>query len=202
MDDPFDTAFYNDLDATLAEAWARLVRGAADRRSALHTVQVATGGAEGPRVRTVVLRGAEPLTRTIRFHTDRRSGKVTALEAEPRVEVCAYDPRAKIQIRLRGTATLHLGDHVADAAWAATGAGSRLCYRAPLGPGSALSDSMQADPTEAERHPADPDYGRAAFVAVTVAVAEVEWLYLAARGHRRAVFVWDAGAWRGRWVAP
>jgi hypothetical protein len=202
MDDPFDAAFYDDLDATRAEAWARLVRGAADRRSALHTVQVATGGPEGPRVRTVVLRGADPQARSLRFHTDQRSGKVAALTAEPRVEVCGYDPRAKIQLRLRGLATLHRDDALADAAWAATGAGSRLCYRAPLGPGTALDTPGLADPSDALRHPADPELGRSAFTAVTVSVAEIEWLYLAARGHRRAVFLWQDGVWRGQWLAP
>lgn len=202
MDDPFDAVFYDDLDATLAEAWARLVRGAADRRSALHTVQVATGGPEGPRVRTVVLRGADPAARQVRFHTDLRSGKIEALAAEPRVELCGYDPRAKIQLRLRGVATVHRADGVADAAWAATGAGSRLCYRAPLGPGTALDAPGEADPVAASRHPADPDMGRAVFSAITVQVATLEWLYLAARGHRRAAFDWSGDGWRGRWLAP
>ena len=39
--------FYNDLDASLAHAWAMIGRGVADRRSAFHTPVVATvdGGA-------------------------------------------------------------------------------------------------------------------------------------------------------------
>ena len=202
MDDPFDRNFYDNLDATLQEAWSRLVRGAADRRAPLHTVQVATGGPDGPRVRTVVLRGADPAAGQIRFHTDLRSGKVAALAAEPRVELCGYDPRAKIQIRMRGIATVRQGDGVAAAAWAATGAGSRLCYRAPLGPGTPLESPSEADPSDDLRRPDDPESGRDVFCAVTVDVATVEWLYLAARGHRRAVFERAEGAWRGQWLAP
>ncbi|MGD9409624.1 MAG: pyridoxamine 5'-phosphate oxidase, partial [Thiohalocapsa sp.] len=53
-----DEHFYNDLDATFDQVWQRLGRGAVDRRSGFHTVQLASVGLDGaPRVRTVVLRG-------------------------------------------------------------------------------------------------------------------------------------------------
>lgn len=197
-----DAAFYDDLDASLAQAWTRLVRGAADRRSAMHTVQVASLGPDGPRVRTVVLRGVEPTARTIRFHTDSRSEKADQLLADPRVEICAYDPGAKIQLRLRGTATLHREGSLVDSAWAATGPGSRVCYRAPLGPGTPLSSPGEGDLGPDARTPQDPEQGRAVFVAVTVEVTRLDWLYLASRGHRRAAFDWTGAGWRGQWLAP
>lgn len=203
MDDPaFDSAFYDDLDATLAEAWARLVRGAADRRSALHTVQLATLAPDGPRVRTVVLRGADPAARIVRLHTDSRSEKAAQLRADPRVEVCAYDPRAKIQIRLRGLAVLSGEGVGVDAAWAATGRGSRVCYRSPVPPGTPITAPAAADPSPVARDPVDPEAGRAAFATVTLAVTRLDWLYLAARGHRRAAFEWDGAGCRASWLAP
>jgi hypothetical protein len=98
-----DAHFYNDLDATLGELWRRLARRVADRRSGFHTVQLASIGPDGmPWVRTVVLRGVEAAARRLRVHTDRRSAKFAEPAARPAVEVCAYDPRAKIQLRLRG----------------------------------------------------------------------------------------------------
>jgi hypothetical protein len=198
----FDAGFYDDLDGSLAEAWSRLVRGAADRRSTLHTVQIATVAPDGPRVRTVVLRGADPAARTVRVHTDTRSEKAAQIVADPRVEICAYDQRAKIQLRLRGLATLHRDGAVAEAAWAATGPGSRVCYRAALGPGTAVAHPSEADPAPDARAPADADRGRIVFAAVTVAVQRIDWLYLAARGHRRAGFAWTGTAWQGHWLAP
>jgi hypothetical protein len=138
----------------------------------------------------------------VRVHTDTRSEKAAQILADPRVEICAYDPRAKIQLRLRGLATLHRDGAVAEAAWAATGPGSRVCYRAALGPGTPVAQPADADPAPDARAPADADRGRDVFAAVTVAVERIDWLYLAARGHRRAGFAWTGTAWQGRWLAP
>jgi pyridoxine/pyridoxamine 5'-phosphate oxidase len=202
MTKDFDADYYDSLDGSLAHAWRLLARATADRRSGFRTVQIATVAEDGPRVRTVVLRGAEAAERLVRVHTDTRAAKVGEIAANPIVEICAYNAQAKIQLRLRGKATAHRDDAVADAAWAATAPFSRVCYRAPIGPGAPIAEPGEADPTERERDPADVDHGRDAFVAVTVDVTRLEWLYLAAHGHRRAVWDWDGEGWRGRWLAP
>ncbi len=202
MSDGFDAAFRDDLDATLAEAWRRLARGAADRRSGFHTVQLATIGADGgPRVRTVVLRAVTPALRLLRVHTDARSAKAAELAAEDRVEICGYDAHAKMQIRARGVATVHAADAVADAAWAGSGQGSRMAYRGELAPGARLERPETLDPVGAGREPLS-DLGRENFLAVSVAVDRLEWLYLAAAGHRRAVYAWSGDAASARWLAP
>lgn len=201
-DAALDRAFYDDLDGARAEAWRRLARGVADRRSGFHTVQLATLGADGgPRVRTVVLRGVDAAARTLRAHTDARSDKATQMETDARAEICAYDAQAKIQIRARGVIAADRDGAAADAAWAGSAPGSRLCYRAAHGPGAPLQTPAQADPTEAMRQ-AGPDVGRENFMAMLLTVERLEWLYLAARGHRRAAFDWDGTGWRGRWLAP
>lgn len=192
-------AWHDDLAASLAHAWAMLVRGAADRRHAFHTPSVATIGTDGaPRVRTVVLRGAEPATRTLRFHTDARSGKAAELAADARVALHAYDPGAKLQLRLEGTARLHRHDAVADAAWAATRPFSRACYRLATPPGTAADDPVAALVEAGEGEEA----GREAFVAVTVAVSRLEMLHLAASGHRRSAFDWRGRALAATWLVP
>lgn len=198
-----EAGFYEDLDGSLAEAWTRLARATVDRRSALHTVQLATLGLDGgPRVRTLVLRGADREARRLRLHTDRRSPKAAELEADGRAELCAYDPKAKIQIRARGVIALHADDPLADAAWAGSQPGARVCYRTAHGPGAPLCDPALGDPRPEAREPAHPDVGREHFAALAMTVTHLEWLYLAARGHRRAAFDWADGAWRGRWLAP
>lgn len=191
--------WYNDLPASLAQGWALLVRGAADRRHPFHTPAVATIGADGaPRVRTVVLRGASPPSRRLRFHTDARSAKAAELAADPRIAVHAYDPGGKIQLRLSGTATLHTDDDVADAAWTATRPLSRACYRVATPPGAPADDPVAALTEIGDGREA----GRAAFIAVTVTVARMEWLYLAAAGHRRALFDWSGDALDATWLVP
>ncbi|MGF1660150.1 MAG: pyridoxamine 5'-phosphate oxidase family protein [Rubrimonas sp.] len=197
-----DAPFRDDLDATLAHAWAQLARGAADRRSGFHTVQLATLSPYGPRVRTVVLRGAEAAARRLRVHSDARAAKIAEIDADPRVELCAYDAKAKVQLRLRGLARVHRADALADAAWTASGDGARVCYRAAIAPGAVIAAPALADPSPEARAPADRDAGRDAFTAVAIDVSRLEWLWLGAGGHRRAVFAWRGADWDARWLAP
>jgi len=180
----------------LAEAFRLLSRGVADRRSAFHTVTLATVGPDGaPEARTLVLRGFEPATRTIRLHSDSRSAKVTALEADPRCVIHLYDAPAKIQLRLSGRAALHRSDALADAAWAASRDAARMVYAVQPAPGTAVAAPPVA--------PQDPVAGRAWFALLLVRVDRLEWLELAASGHRRARFAWtgDSPA-EASWLVP
>jgi hypothetical protein len=206
-DDPgpagFDAAYRDDLVGAFAEAWARMARGAADRRSAFHVGQLATVDAEGaPQVRSVVLRGADRARRTLRLHTDRRSPKARELAAEPRTAFLLYDARARLQLRLTGRARLSTDGPGPDAAWAASRPGARVCYRQPVAPGAPIAAPGAVDPGPEARAPADPEAGRATFATVEIEIARLDWLYLAASGHRRALFTWEGEGWRGGWLAP
>ncbi len=191
--------WYDDLAGSLGEGWAQLVRGAADRRHPCHTITAATTGLDGaPQLRTVVLRAAEPEARRIRFHTDARSHKVAELDADPRIALHAYNPFVKIQLRLWGTATVHRDDELAAAAWARTRPFSRACYRLAQGPGTPVPDPSTGLAETGE----GPEAGREAFVAVTVAVSRLEFLFLASAGHRRALYRWSSPALEARWLVP
>ncbi len=176
------------LPDILRDCFERLARGKADRRSPFHTPTMATIGLDGrPRQRVVVLRGVDPAARTLRFHTDRRSDKAAELARDPRVALTGYDPGAKIQIRVEGTAALHTDDAVADAAWEGSRMASRACYATAPAPGTPLGAPEAFSLPETD---ADILAGRAHFCAVVVAVARIEWLYLKFDGHRRARFEW------------
>lgn len=191
--------FYDDLDATLAEAWRLLVSGAGDRRTGFHTPVLASVRGDGrPAARTVVLRSVDPDLRSLRFHTDRRSMKFEELAAEPRVSMHFYDPTAKAQLRVDGLASRHAADELADLAWRQTRPMSRVCYRVSPAPGLPIENPTEAV-TEGAGENAD---GRENFAAITVAVETIEWLYLAARGHRRARFRWQDGALDATWLVP
>lgn len=195
-----DDHFYNDLTQTREQTWRRLARGVADRRSGLHTVQLASIAPDGtPRVRTLVLRGVDAPMRRLRLHTDRRSAKFAELSERPEMEVCGYDARAKVQLRLRGRAAVHT-EAPADVAWDRTSRSSRACYQTPLTPGSRLREPTAADPVA--EAPVAQDAGRGNFAVIDIAVSRIEWLYLAARGHRRALFEWNGAEWEGSWLVP
>jgi len=184
------------LEDCLAEAFRRLARGVADRRSAFHTPTLATIGTDGgPEARTVVLRGFEAASRALRMHTDARSGKAAELARDARCALHLYDAGAKLQLRLSGHATLHAEDAVAEHGWANSRDFSRMCYAIEPGPGTPISEPPPA--------PRDAAAGRAAFRVILLRFDRLEWLELAAGGHRRARFSWaDEAAPAMTWLVP
>ncbi|MGL5114605.1 MAG: pyridoxamine 5'-phosphate oxidase family protein [Beijerinckiaceae bacterium] len=193
--------FYDDLAETLAESWRLLARGVADRRSAFHHPVVATLGLDGrPCARTVILRSCDAGVRLLRFHTDIRSEKIAELRRDPRVAMHFYDSGAKIQVRVEGRAALHADDGIADAAWGGSRLFSRQCYGVVPGPGTEIGQG--GDFTLPDTSNEETVAGRANFVAVIVAVEQLEWLYLAAAGHRRALFSWNSDVLQSGWRTP
>lgn len=194
-----EPAYYEDLTLTLAEAWRLLADGVGNAANAFHQPVLASTARDGSAdARMAVLRQVNVALRELRFHSDARSGKVHELSHDPRALVLAYDAASKVQLRLGGSVQLHHGDALAAAAWAETRQYSRQCYRIAQPPGSVL-----ATPELADFQPdADSDCGVENFCVLRFTVQRLEWLYLAASGHRRARFDWQAQDWRGQWLVP
>ncbi len=146
-----------------------------------------------------MLRAVDPEHRTLRFHTDRRSSKSREIAAEPRVTLHIYDRERKTQLRIEGLTALHANDQAAVDAWRATRPFSRLCYRVEPAPGSELGDPRDIQVCT-NMH--DPEDGWENFLAVSVRIDAMEWLYLSARGHRRARFQWNDGEITANWLVP
>ncbi len=194
------------LDAVLADIWARLVRGGADRRSAFHTPVVASVDASGTaQQRVMVLRKCDQANATMRFHTDIRSGKIGDIGASANVSILGYDAAAKIQIRATGRGTVLSEGAIADAAWGSSSPSSRRCYLTRLGPGTLTRIPASGLPASLESRvpePSETEAGRVNFAVLMVELRSLEWLYLAHDGHRRARFVREGETWRGNWLIP
>jgi pyridoxamine 5'-phosphate oxidase len=188
-------AFYNDLDASLEMAWQLWGRGMVDRHSGFHTPVVTSVDKDGnPQARTMILRAVDRETRTMRFHTDVRSAKMLHWKFKPRVCILGYDASKKIQLRVHGRVDLHMTDVAADDAWKNSRPESHVAYSAKIAPGVALdapSDAPQSD-----------ESGRENFAAVIAHVESLEWIYLSAKGNRRAIFSWQNGVLRSNWLQP
>ncbi len=201
-----DVPYYDDLDRIWDKAWSMLERAVVDRRAAGHTPVLATVSPDGmPQARTVVLRATDRASRQLRMHTDMRSGKVEDLAVTPKAGVLVYDKGQKIQLRLSGAARVETAGAGADAAWDASRLTSRRCYLAPVGPGTDVAGPTSGLPPVFEDRPpteAESWQGRGAFGVVLVTVTRLEWLFLAARGHRRCVFDWADGPVTSRWLVP
>lgn len=185
------------LDDALAHCFAMLTRGVADRRHAFHTPTLVNVDANGLlHARTLVLRGFDPQARMLRFHTDRRAGKCADLHTNPSVCVHAYDAKQSLQLRLAGTARLHLpqDDPAALLAWQNSREMSRKCYAIDPGPGAPIQAPLPA--------PTDPESGIVHFAVLSVALHRLEFLWLHASGHRRAAYDWTGTTPHATWLVP
>jgi pyridoxamine 5'-phosphate oxidase len=188
------------LESLLDACWSRLQAGVTNRKSGMHQAVVSTVDPDGgPDLRIMVLRLIDRERRLAQLHTDRRSAKLAHLAHEPRVSLLFYDADDRVQLRLRGTATVHHDDSVAEAAWAHSRRMSRVCYAAEIAPGAIVDD-----PQAALGHLATADglTGYENFAVLRFQADRLEWLSLAAKGHRRARFSLAGSAPVGQWLAP
>lgn len=179
-----------DLEPLLAQVWARLVRGVGDRHAPARHPTLATVSPTGmPQARTVVLRAADPGAGTLDIHTDLRSAKGAALQANPRAALHVWDASAHLQTRIEAAVTILTGAAVAEI-WARVPDPSRLAYGGLPPPGLPIPDPA------AHQKRADP----ADFAVLRCTVQMVDALHLGPQ-HRRARFD-RATAWTGQWLAP
>ena len=189
---------YNDLDAILPAAWDLLARGARDRKSEFHILHLSTITADGfPSSRSVVLRGFDEQARSIQFHTDSRSEKAAEIFERPHVAIHAYSQAEKVQLRMQCRASFHHCDALTGAAWRTMHDMSRQCYTQDVSPGSPIETptSGALNTEEGESKPYEN------FAVVIAMIQRLEWLYLSAAGHRRALFDWRHGELQKTWLA-
>ena len=192
--------FLESLEAALARCHHLLDDAASRRDAPMHTPVVSTLGVDGqPRSRVVVLRAFNAPNNALRFHTDRRSDKARELSLDPRIAMLFYDPAEKMQMRIEGNATLHSDDEIADEAWRGSQAMSKLCYATEPAPGAQLSHAHAFD---LPRDRAAAEIGRPNFMAISVSVTALEWLWLGAGGHRRALYRFNQSGINASWLVP
>ncbi len=192
---------FDTLDSVQTDLAQRLTRAAKDRRSPMHVPVVVTSDVDA---RTMVLRAFDTSAWTLRFHTDTRAPKVTAIKADPRMAVLFYDKGAKLQIRVRGKGEVLVEDPLTEAAWGNSTNFARRCYLGE-GPGAESDVPTSGLPAEFEGvEPSDEQVaaGRGNFSVVRITLEELDWFYLAHTGHVRAQFTRQGGDWQGRWVSP
>lgn len=198
---------FTNLDAVLDHVWDQLETAA---ESPSHTYRYLTFGTvheQVPDLRTVVLRQVEEGERCLQFHTDRRSGKVEALQHNDRIAWHGWDPDTRQQIRLYGTASVHLDDDVAMDLWETQSPESLAVYVRPSAPGTPLDEPDDGLRPAVKSEPITEDdvaEGRQRFAAIRTVVDRIVWLHLHPDGHYRARFEYqsDKQSFEGTWVVP
>ncbi len=200
-------AYYSDMALTLTEIQRLLEEGSVNRKVAAHHPVVATIDASGaPSQRVMILRECNWAKSTLRFHTDLRSDKIAQVTANTIGSVLIYDERAKLQIRLSGK--ISLGEkEIAQDAWNASTEFARRCYMTQSAPGSIANGPISGLPEWIEGKQPTLDMlsdARVNFAILRFEFNQIDWLYLANAGHRRAKFVreWVSDIWEGNWLIP
>ena len=197
--------FYNNKELIFDEIWSLLSRGVVDRSEdfRLPVVIVNKDGYSDGRI--VVLRGAFKDKKILRFHTDIRSSKISALKKNNTIYFLFYNKKRKIQVRAKGFATINYKNSITEEAWKKTQIISRKCYLASQAPGTISNEPDPGYPKELEgKNPKfeETEIGFDNFCVIESKIVEMEWLYLASQGHRRALIKINEEDIETHWLTP
>ena len=153
--------------------------------------------------RIVVLRKSDRENNLLQFHTDLRSPKVDILKKNENASLVFYDKEEKIQLRIKTECEINNQNSTTEESWKKTQHISRRCYLTDSPPGTISNDPTSGMISKLE----DFDFtmeqsedGYKNFTVIKCKIKSIEWLYLAAKGHRRAKF--DLENSKDTWLVP
>ena len=197
--------YYNDLDKVYSKIWNLLNSGLKNRDASFHIPVFICSYKSKSDGRIVVLRGIDEKEKKIWFHSDIRSKKVKIIKSNSQASLLFYDKSEKIQLRVSGVAKINYKNEVAEKSWKKTAHMSRQCYLGEFSPGSNASKptsglSQMIDDSKYSIE--ESEIGFKNFCVVETHIKSIEWLYLAAKGHRRAYFNLDKKEIEKKWLIP
>ena len=196
-------AYYEDLSEIKNKVWLMLSDSITNRGSQFRIPVFICGDQNNFDGRIVVLRKADQTNNFIQYHSDIRSDKIEKLKKNKNASMLFYDKEEKIQVRLKVECTVNHNNKITKESWIKTGHMSRKCYLVDNGPGTESSS-----PTSGLKHEldnfkftmAESEDGFKNFTVIQCTIKSMEWLYLAAKGHRRAIF--DLENNKEHWLVP
>ena len=197
-------SYYEDFNEIEKKIWNLLASAVSDRNSEFRTPVFICGNDNDLDGRVVVLRKASQQNNFIQYHSDIRSSKIEKIKKNPNCSILFYGKQEKIQLRLKAECTVHFNDEITKESWENTGHISRKCYLVTNGPGtesvtptSGLDDKFDNFNYTKE----ESETGYKNFCVIRCKVESIEWLYLAAKGHRRAFIDYTSNK-KCSWLIP
>ena len=141
--------------------------------------------------RIVVLRKTNKENKIVQFHSDIRSDKIKKIKKNTNASFLFYDKEEKIQVRLKVECMVNHSNKVTEESWSTTKHISRKCYLVNNSPGSESSiptSGLKPELDNFEFTKEQSEEGYKNFTVIQCKIKIIEWLYLAAKGHRRAIF--------------
>ena len=196
-------AYYENLEEIQNKYWSMLDDAVTNRGSPFRIPVFICAHQYEVDGRIVVLRKSDRANNLLQFHTDLRSPKVDILKKNNKASLLFYDKEEKIQLRVKVDCKINNQNPTTEESWKKTQHISRRCYLTDSPPGTASENPTSGMISKLE----DFDYtmeqsekGYKNFTVIKCKIKSIEWLYLAAKGHRRARF--DLENNKDHWLVP
>ena len=196
-------AYYEDLKEIKKKIWSMLDDAVTNRSSQFRIPVFICGDQKDFDGRIVVLRKSDQSNNLVQFHSDIRSDKIVKLKNNKNASMLFYDKEEKIQVRLKVQCIINHSNEITKESWSKTGHISRKCYLVDNGPGSESptpTSGLKPELDNFEFTMEQSEEGYKNFTVIQCKIKSMEWLYLAAKGHRRARFELDNN--KEYWLVP
>ena len=196
-------AYYEDFNEIKKKIWLMLDDAITNRASQFRIPTFICGDQSDFDGRIVVLRKSDQLNNIVQFHSDIRSDKIEKLKKNPKAAMLFYDKDEKIQVRLKIECVVNHNNEITKDSWSKTQHISRKCYLVDNGPGSESKSPTSGLKPELDNFDftmEQSEEGYKNFTVIQCKISSIEWLYLAAKGHRRARF--DLENKKDTWLVP
>ena len=196
-------AYYEDFTEIKKKIWSMLDVAVTNRSSQFRIPAFICGDQSDFDGRIVVLRKSDQLNNLVQFHSDIRSYKILKLKNNKNASLLFYDKEEKIQVRLKVECIINHDNEITKESWLKTGHISRKCYLVDNGPGTESptpTSGLKPELDNFEFTMEQSEEGYKNFTVIQCKIKSIEWLYLAAKGHRRARF--DLEKNKESWLVP
>ena len=196
-------AYYEDFKEIKKKIWLMLDDAVTNRSSQFRIPVFVCGDQKDFDGRIVVLRKSDQSNNLLQFHSDIRSDKIPKLKNNKNASMLFYDKEEKIQVRLKVECTINHNNEITKESWSKTGHISRKCYLVNNGPGTESPTPTSGLKPEFDNYEftmEQSEEGYKNFTVIQCKIKSIEWLYLAAKGHRRARL--DVESKKDTWLVP
>ena len=201
---PEEVSYYENFEEIEKKVWALLNNAVKDRSSEFRTPVFICGDDKDLDGRVVVLRKAESEKSFLQFHSDIRSSKIEKIKKNPNCAILFYGKEEKIQLRLKVNCEINYKNEITKTSWEKTGHVSRKCYLVTSGPGTVSkkpTSGLVGKFNDFDFTKEESEQGYKNFCVIKCKIKSIEWLYLAAKGHRRALINLN-GNKKFSWLVP
>ena len=196
-------AYYEDFSEIKKKIWSMLDDAVTNRSSQFRIPTFICGHNNDIDGRIVVLRKSDQQNNLVQFHSDIRSDKIELLKKNSNAALLFYDKDEKIQVRLKVNCTINHKNDITKSSWGKTQHISRKCYLVDNGPGTESevpTSGLKPELDNFDYTKEQSEQGYKNFTVIQCKIKSIEWLYLAAKGHRRAKF--DLENNKNTWLVP